>query len=278
MSLAVEIEKIDSWPEDFREEAEKNRSLLVNYHQEYFRISQLCDECVKYRVNPPQNIYATEYSTLVTRLEKILSEHDIVGYHCTRLTPREINDIRADGLKILTGDLVNKKLENALEDGHISEIEFTDLKSSEIIKKNLENENGRRTGLIAFCPNRSILKNFHGVYRLFRYWGGEAVYRGYEKIDKFSLAKRFIGLPCVIKCAVPYSDMKNYSSVAESFLSHLILDEIESPETPAKFNMGVERDIAPVEILDLIDISNPEFEELTNYTNWRINGNQLRLI
>lgn len=272
MKLAVEIEDVESWPVNFRDEAVKNKPLLISYHREYRRISRLGDEDLIARVHPPMNEFEAEYRALADRLETILSEHRIVGYHCTRLTVREIKAIKNGGLNILSKELVQQRLDDALIDRHLTEEEILYLKNSDNLKECLDDRHGGRTGRIWFCPNRLSLQYESGVYRLFRSWGGEAVYWGHERDDNIAHAIRGLGKPCIVKCALPFCDAGHFCErLSDRFLSYVVSDVIEYPEPSVDFDMYSKKNLAAADILEIIDISNPEFEQLTGYKSWTTN-------
>jgi hypothetical protein len=202
--LAVEIEDQKSWPQDFVEQAGQNRDLILAYHRERQRIDRLCEDDVFIRVEPPENEYGSGYDELVERLDKILTRHRIVGYHCTRLTPREISGIKSDGLQLLSPALVRRRLDRCVADGHLTSVHREYLDNSQLMRESLGNKHGNRTGMIWFCPNRSTLQQSSGVFRLFRSWGGEAVYVGLEQDEKIAAVLASIVTPCVVKCAIPF--------------------------------------------------------------------------
>jgi hypothetical protein len=43
--------------------------------------------------------------------------HLVRAYHCTRLTYREVRNVRYDGLRLLTPELVQRRLQDAVTDG-----------------------------------------------------------------------------------------------------------------------------------------------------------------
>lgn len=270
MDIVVEIEDIDSWPKEFEQKALRNKKLLISYHRECRRISKLCIEDVKLRINPPYNKYEFDYNNLLAYLDNILLKHNLLGYHCTRLTSRETSEIKNHGLQILSEKLVIKRLMNAFNDGYLSEIEYNYLKDSKHLKHTINDESGNRTGMIWFCPNRSTLKDSSAIYRLLRNWGGEAVYWGHEKDHNISQTIKNIGLPCIIKCSLPISETEffhhNYSA---RFLSYLASDNIEYPEPPASFDLNIKRDLLPNEVLNIIDIRQHEFIDLIDYNKWK---------
>jgi len=268
MKLAVEIEDIDSWPRDFREEALNNKALLISYHQEYRRISRLGEKDIKARVNPPNNKYKDEYIALVDNLEQILFKHNIVGYHCTRLTPREQTAIKENSLKMLTKNLIQQRLNNALKDKLITKWEYQYLLNSKHLQKTLDKKE-YRTGMIWFCPNLSTFKEYDGVYRLFRYWGGEALYWGHENDENISNSIKQLGTPCIVKCALPFHDVDFYHNYTARFLSYVVSDIIKYPEPSVDFDMYIKRDLCPEEVLEIIDISNPRFVQMIDYDKWK---------
>jgi|MDSW01.3.fsa_nt_gb hypothetical protein len=267
--MNIDIDDTDSWPDDFLQIISDNKALFIQYHQEEKRVDKLCREDIALRINRPLNPHKEEYEAVAAQLDTILQTHNIVGYHCTRLTAHEIQNIRSSGLKILTPDLIELRLQTALNQGILSAEAHAYISNSSMLKSSINNEYGERTGMIWFCPNQETLSESDSVYRLFRSWGGEALYNGHEEDEEIAPHLRSIGAPCIVKCAMPFSEAENYSSsYAKRFISRFILDEIEYPEPPYSFDMHMKRDLTPAEILGIIKISDPQFEELTDYKNW----------
>lgn len=269
--LDVEIEAVETWPPAFLSAAAENRTLILAYHREKSRISRLCEDDIAARIDPPANPYKAEYGELVERLESVLMEHRIVGFHCTRLTPEEIADIKVRGLEILSASLVKRRLDQAHAHGHLTLEQYAYLRESGHISAALNNEHGHRTGKIWLCPNRSTLRESGGVYRLFRSWGGETMYLGHDNDANIAQAMSATGSPCIVKCAIPFSQAGQfYINYAERFLSQLISDEIEYPEPPPDFDLYTEADVPASGILKIVEFSNPEFELLTGTSTWPV--------
>jgi hypothetical protein len=268
----LELEDMDTWSLEFTEAVRHNRQLIISYQTERSRIERLNWDDLKIRFNPPKNPYKDEYLQLVTSLDEFLKGCSIVGYHCTRLLPEEIKIIKENGLILLSKELIQSKFNLALSSGYISTKQYETLIKSKNIKESLDNQHGHRTGMIWFCPNRSTLKDASDVYRLFRSWGGEAVYNGHEDedgVDDIPIL-RSIGIPSIVKCAIPIINANQYhSSYGERFLSYYISDAIETLEPTAGFDMNIERNLFPNEVLEIIQFDNPVFLELTNFLSWR---------
>jgi hypothetical protein len=271
MDPAVEIEGEATWPAEFRERAVAGRQLVNSYQRERQRIDGLIQQDTSARTNLPRNAFLSEYDRLVETLEGILSSHRIVGYHCTRLTPGEAADIRVNGLRVLSPELVRVKLKHCFADGHLTQANFAYLQNSPHIADSLRDHYGQRTHQIAYCANQSTLRSAGHVYRLLQSWGGEVASRGHEDDTRIEHVLQRVGVPYIIKCAVPYADVKEWCRpLAERFLSQLVGGEVKDPEPSACFDLFATRDLAPGNVLDLIAGPDPQFSTLTNYKNWNV--------
>ena len=181
--MDVEIEAIDSWPPEFRQAASQDKQLILSYHKERLRIDRLYRDDVSLRINPPENKYKQPYLELIERLETLLTPHRIIAYHCSRLTQEEIVNIKQGGLQVLSAELIHKRLRQCLSGGYLKPAEYESLMASQPVSECLGNKQGDRTSKIWFCANRSTLQDDGSVYRLFRSWGGEAVYGATKRIQ-----------------------------------------------------------------------------------------------
>ena len=271
MHPAVEIEDEATWPTEFLERARAGRRLVVSYQRERRRIEELGQQNISARANHSRNAFLPEYDRLVETLEGILSSHRVVGYHCTRLTSGEATDIRVNGLRVLSLELVRVKLRHCFADGHLTQANFAYLQNSPHIADSLRDPYGQRTHQVAYCPNQSTLRSAGHVYRFFQSWGGEVAYGGHENDSRIGQVLRRIGVPYIIMCAVPYADVKEWCHpLAEKFLSQFVSGKVKDPEPSAGFDLFATRDLAPGNVLDLISGRDPRFAALTHYKNWEV--------
>ena len=267
--MDVEIEAIDSWPPDFREAAIQGKSLIVSYHQERSRIERCGAGDVLLQRNPPENRYKQAYRALVEQLEALLAPHRIVAYHCSRLTKEETVNIKQEGLRVLTTDLVNKKLGQCLSDGYLKQAEYERMRNSPNLSECLNNQHGSRTGIIHCCANRSTLRDCDDVYRLFRSWGGEALYWGHEQDASLAHVLGRIGVPCIVVCAMPFTRIRpGFRELSEHFLLSLVSDELGLTCLSSAVNIRTEENLRSSDILGIIDYSDPRFEKLTTESSW----------
>jgi hypothetical protein len=274
VQLAIEIEAESTWPEEFLSEARKHRSLLIDYQREYERIDDLVRDDVMARTFPPPNRHKPDYSALASRLEVVLMPHRLVGYHCTRLTPREIARIRAGGMRTLSARLVHEKIAECVSDGHLTPDQGDFLRRHEFQIAALSDRRGGRTGVTYFCANRSTLSLAGGVHNLFRYWGGEAT-RGSPAGHPDILREiAHIGTPCIVKCAIPFVDARSVcENYAERLLSQFVVAEVEHPSPSTVINFHTEVDLAGGNVLKVIAFADAEFEDLTGYSGWAESDN-----
>ena len=265
----VEIEVEDTWPPDFLQDVVQHRDLILSYQREEQRIDSLRQNDIFARVDPPRNKFKDRHNELLDRLDELLTKHRIIGYHCTRLTAGEIAAIKSKGLRLLSPDLVRQRLDQCVADGYMTPTHRAYLDNSQTMRDSLGNRHGNRTGMIWFCPNRSTLRDASGVHRLFRSWGGEAVYVGHEDDKHVGPVLASIGTPCIVKCAIPFPcDEPYHPKFAARFFSQFIRNDIEYAEPPAAFDLRTRRDMRASEVLEVIEFSDPQFESLTGCSTW----------
>jgi hypothetical protein len=265
-----ELELSQTWPAQVRGLLEENGETLIAYQRERERIDRLGWTDVRVRVDPPVNPHRDDYDTVLERAETLLRGHRLVGYHCTRLTAAEVNRIRSGGLRALSPDLVRERLQSCFNAGEMSAEQCRFFLDHPMLHAHLANRHGTRTGIVWLCPNRSTLRDASGVYRLFRSWGGEVLYAGFEDDPSVAAVLTSLGRPAIVKCAVPLPLDDIYGCRAAQLLSNAVRDQIEHPEPSPTFDWSVRRDLAPSEVLEIITFDNPRFEELTGYRSWAL--------
>lgn len=266
----IELEQPDIWPQALRQLIEENKKLLLAYHHETKRIERLCQNDIRARIDPPPNPHRPEYEDLVLHAESLLADCRLVGFHCTRITPSETERIRAEGLRALSASLLREKLEALVDAGEMSLKQSQFFLNSPEVETNLANRVGDRTGLVWMCANRSTLSEGASVYRLFRSWGGEALYGGFENGASNGEVLKRIGRPAIIQCAIPLPINQLYGCYATRFFSKAVSQTISYPEPSPYFDCKVARDLDPSEIMDIIHFDDPRFKALTSHQNWRV--------
>ncbi len=213
----VRADDIGSWPRNLTELLESNFEQLRGFHDQRREIDREGVECISARMRPRQNSFQQSMDDTLCEATKLVLPHKIVGFHCTRLTPAEVGNIKANGLSPLSQELVKSRVRAAQHDGLIDR-----RLADKIIGCNQCKERGR-AGLLWFIFTRGILRDRSAVERFFRSWGGEAIYWGREgEADGAALTS--IGEPAIVEAAVPAERIQTYCSVGKRFTNFFLHD------------------------------------------------------
>jgi hypothetical protein len=170
----IEIGQLNTWPDELRSLLDDKLDLLGAYESERVRIDQLYEANVLARVTPQHNPHEAARDELIERADALLVDKDLLGFHCTRLAEDEATAIRADGIRPLTPDLVERRIRRRVKAGDLTS-ELADV----LLAEHQAAQEGR-PDKICFVHSRSILRAERAVYRFFRSWGGEAIYWAHE--------------------------------------------------------------------------------------------------
>lgn len=130
------------------------------------------------------------------RFHEALSGRPVVLYHATRMTPREVEDVRTNGLRLLTPELAQERIENAVLDGHLTPDEGRFYATSRCARS--ENRRGR-----VWCfADRRGLREVGSTIHLLRIWGGEGINQAWNTRSEESRRLWDVGLPTVIVVAI----------------------------------------------------------------------------
>lgn len=135
------------------------------------------------------------------------------GYHCTRLTEAERTAVLASGLEALSGDLVARRIRQALEERHLDRAVAERLLVEHLA---VGPERGAtRLGQVCLVGNRAHLSEEAGVWRLLTFWGGEAISMAYGDDDPEMATIRGIGTPSVVQVRIDLKrdDLRCYPPV-----------------------------------------------------------------
>lgn len=269
--LNIEIDDQSSWPGPFLILARENIEMITGYRREEQRIDQMLREDVLARVNTPRNKFEKEYRDVVDQLDNMLTPHRLVGYHCTRLTRTEIEEIAEVGLHPLSPELILRRVSRIIEREELLDSASVERIGSEVAKGLQERNGGARAAMIWFCPNRTTLRDFSAVYRFFESWGGEALYSVYLSDSNVDSGLADLGVPCVIRCSVRIRDAEHFHhSLAERFLSALVAEDVYNTQPTAEFDVYTMYAVEASGILEIIECSDPQFESLTGSASWRL--------
>jgi len=261
---AVWIDDETTWPSRMLDLLDGGFEQMAVYEAERQMIDKLCRENALLRIRSPRPAGTESRLMLLAALNRELRDCRICGYHCTRLHEAEIVSIRREGLRPLSTKLARQRIERMVRLGVLPQ----HLAQRLLSKNAVDDHAGARCGMVWLVFTRNLLKDEGGVERLFRSWGGEALYYYYEQDATIGPALRSIGMPAIIEAAVPALSVDSFVSVGERFLNAYLARRRISLEHGSAMEGHVQAAIPGRDILRIITIEDPAFEALTCCESW----------
>ncbi|EGQ8028748.1 hypothetical protein ACWOVX_004332 [Vibrio vulnificus] len=183
--MSIVISQQSTWPEQVVDYLDRNHLKFIGWE-----------------TSGGDRVSAYEYDQAILEFRSLLKQFSLVGYHCTKLTPYEIEDIRKHGMKLQCGESLKQRvlrLESAQE--------IDKVVAQKLLACN-QADDSNRAFMLWFCFFEPHLAGFYGIHRFFKSWGGEALYNRHENQKITGDALKEIGIPCVIKAKVTISSLK----------------------------------------------------------------------
>ena len=147
---------------------------------------------------------SSEAEGIHARLGRLLVGHSIVGYHCSRLTDRELLKVRARCLRPLTNTMIIEKVDAAVA---------TDDPDVEIIGRQHRADDSTRKNRIEVFGVRPAFRSPHFGAPMTTFWAngdGEAIAYPLERTEHQAKLRR-VGVPTVIVAEVLWQDITRIS-------------------------------------------------------------------
>lgn len=246
------LDKLDSWPKKILEVISEFKNELDGYLNEEHRMDKLAEEVLEYRHRKPENIYKTIWNDATEVIERELKNTNFIGFHCSRLLDFEMNNITTHGLRPLDLEFSNSRIKKIYSLGLIKE-EF----KNKLLNK-VEFSASNRAGNTCFFHSTSTLKDEWGLIRLFKSWGGEAMYLNFE--EKTELQK--LGMPCIVIASIKREQLTEHFQLSE----RMICIRLNNNYRPNDFDSFLKTE--KVKVLRIVTRNEPLFDELTNIKHW----------
>lgn len=244
--MSIIISNISTWPKEVSDFLTENVSKFEGW---------ACECCAK--ENPSGR------DSLVTEFREILKKHSLMGYHCTKLTNNEIENIRENGMSVQNRDSLETRINQLMQSNLIT------CEEAKILKGKNQANDTNRAGMLWFCFYEPFWAGEGGIGRFFKSWGGEALYNSHENNIATGTTLRGIGTPCIIKANVNISLMKESKfpdcAMAKVLLSH----SGHRIRIPIKHDGYSTQNISACDIVEIIQHPSEKFSELTKCETWR---------
>jgi hypothetical protein len=207
---------------------------------------------------------AGAYDRAISSVCDALSPFAITGWHCTRLTDEEISAILADGMKLPGVDTLHRRIEALVSAGKVSPQIETALKASN------QAADSNRAGMLWFCFFPPGIAGEGGIGRLFRHWGGEALYNSHEDDEVTSPVLRGIGAPAIIEADVPIAFLRRpYYGLAMKIVRIFLIDGGYHTQEPTTHSDRITQPLPANFIRRIIRYPEADFFTLAGCSTWR---------
>jgi hypothetical protein len=259
----IDADDENTWPKALLRGLEADREAIATFQRERARIDRAAEEDVMLRVCRPANPNQNAWDAALALGEHATASGHLLGFHATRLVEHEIEEIRQQGLQLLSVELLCRRVEALTTAGAI-----TDQQARRLLGYNQAAEDNR-SGRTAFFFTRAQLKDHAGLDHLCRSWGGEALYNYHEDDPETGPLLRSIGIPSIVAAAVRVADIEPHFDIGQRLVNIWCVQRGIVTELPLDFGGVVRTHTPAASILRIIGISDPEFLALTAHDRWR---------
>ena len=196
-------------------------------------------------------------------LRDALQPYEILGWHCTRLTDAEANEVRRNGMQLPNAEMLARRIKALVRDNVIEPHIAQRLKSRNQADKK------HRAGRLCFCffPPRNAGED--GIKRFFRHWGGEALYVCHENDPLTSAAISCIGLPRIVEAEVPISSLRPYGNLENGIYRRYLVSRGYQTAESIDYEDCIVHPIPPENVKRVISFPDADFSSLTGCCKWR---------
>lgn len=248
MGNIIYLDDKKTWPEELI-------NFLTNNHDIFYSWEQIGRAKSDVQVSPKA------YDAAVYGLEDVLSNYSLHGYHCTRLTEKEVSSIASNGMVLQNASTLNHRIDDLVNNGLIT------FQIANRLKKENEADDKGRARMLWFCFYPPYIATQYGIERLFRSWGGEALYNSHEGDPETGIALRKIGIPYIVEAIVPISSLGMSYLSTKIVRQYLINCGLKKPE-PTEHEGYSHSNIPAANIIDIIKYPSSKFLTLTQCDTW----------
>ncbi len=137
-----------------------------------------------------------QYDLLIWQLSELLRQHEVLAWHCARLTGREAAVIRSGGMELPSVDTLMRRINDAMAEGAFGPA------IAEGFSRRHQAGSATRAGRIWFLFTRPC--NDDGIEDFLRFWGGESLYAAIDRDPELGPVLRSVGVPSVVEAAIPF--------------------------------------------------------------------------
>lgn len=240
--VLLRIDSYDDWPSSITRRLETHQGMLLS--------SEFMENLIS----------SQPFRGIAEDLERFIRENRVVGYHCTK--EAEPGFFEKNGLRVLNRK--QHQTEFLVQYSHLfSPEELTQ------IQQDWEDyfpgpQDSGRNGLVWFClaPDQVV---GHGTGRLFRYFGGEAIYMPLTRRPSIAAKLEAIGNPVIVEASIDPNELHTFCELPFALNALSLFHRTKNPEAYIHSREGfLERNVSPDEVLQVT----PKDVFFDTYSEW----------
>lgn len=212
--------------------------------------------------NKQGDVSAQMFDKAIVGLSNVLRPYEIIGWHCTRLTDMEINEISHNGMGLPDEAMLARRIDAVVEANGLP------LDVARLLKSRNQADEDNRAGMVWFCfyPPRKAGEG--GIGRFFRHWGGEALYNLHETDSVSSPAISCIGTPCLVEANVPIVFLAKHSGPELNVARRFLISRGELAHASTDYDGRIVVRLPAENIRRIVRFPDPDFLKLTGCSEW----------
>jgi hypothetical protein len=191
------------------------------------------------------------WEAAVERVAVVISDYDIRGHHATRLHRDEVEAVKRDGMRPLSGASLRERVARRAAAGDLS------ARVAQIIEAEHLGDQDIRTGMIWFVFDGDLTN--HGFLNLLSSWGGEAIYGCTDDAEAQATFSR-LGVPCFIEASVPIRALSDRFTLAEKMIN-VVLHRRRIVRRQPDHECYINEALPAERVLKIIEFGTAEFAE-----------------
>ncbi|WP_417393187.1 hypothetical protein [Gimesia sp.] len=210
----------------------------------------------------PRNPHKRAREDVAQTIHDLLQSTTLRGWHCTRLTKHEVEQITTQGMQLPNLQILHDRIRR-VQAAHMLEDQI----AQRLIDEN-EADDSNRKGMIWFCFFEPRLAGQSGIERFFRRWGGEVLYNSHECDPHTGKVLQLVGRPYINEADILISSFGRNTYLSDKVIFRYLLSR--------GFNTGQELEhedksyepIPAASIVRFVIHGEPEFAALTDCDSW----------
>ena len=250
------LSSLETWPIELLKFLGEHVTMLLGYYKHKEKVKNYD------RYTAPSNPFYDEKERAEDSIIRLLQSTDLRGWHCTRLTEYEISYIRENGMRLPDLNNLEERIRRVQADGLIEE-----RIAIRLMSENQANDN-KRKHMIWFLFYPPHLAGQHGIERLLRRWGGEALYNSHERDAETGPILKTIGHPCLIEVDAPISSLRIHTWLGNRIISRYMRSKGVDTGEEIEHEDYSRYPIPPKKVLRFVLRGESQFSELTGCEKW----------